>query len=253
MILAVVQARMGAARLYGKVLKHVCGKELLLIQNERLKKSSRIDRIVIATTDSGKDDPIEDFCVKNGIDCFRGDEDDVLKRYYDCALKYGADIIVRITGDCPLVDPDIIDRTVSLLIGEGADFAANTVPPDTSSYPDGSDVEVFTFKALERAFRECEDKFDRGHVTFYFWKYDNGFRTVQLREDFNYSKYRFTVDYEKDLKVVEYIVRELEREGKFGAFGEVIDILKKNKDIAELNSEYYFGIGWEKDRVDRRP
>lgn len=244
MKVAIIQARMGAKRLPGKLLKELSGIPLLKFQNQRLTKA-KIDKIVIATSLSGADDAIANFCRENSISCFRGSENDVLSRYYECAKEHKATIIIRVTGDCPLVDPKVIDETVSLLEAEQADFAANTVPPDKSYFPDGSDVEVFTFEALERAHQECKDKHDREHVTFYFWKYNNGFKTAQLTNDKNYSKYRFTVDYPQDLEVMDFLIKELDKRGQFGHLEEVAKVLDDNPQIKEKNSGYYFGIGWE--------
>ena len=245
MVVAIVQARMGGKRLPGKVLKHIEGVPMLLFQINRIKKSTLINSVVVATTEQEQDDAIADFCNSQGVACFRGKENDVLTRYYDCARWCGAETIVRLTGDCPLVDYRIVDDAIRLFQEEAADFAANTVPPETSHFPDGSDVEVFSRAALERAFLECQDSHDREHVTFYFWKYENGFKNVQLKREKDSSRYRFTVDYPEDLKVVEYIAGRLRNTGAFGHLDEVIEIIESSPEIRELNSQYHFGIGWE--------
>ena len=125
-------------------------------------------------------------------------------------------------------------------------YAANTVPPETSMYPDGSDVEVFDFSSLEKAYYECKNSHDREHVTFYFWKYGNDFRTVQLPCDIDYSKYRFTVDYPEDFEVLEFLINEIEERKLEGSLDEIISLLNLNPIIREKNSKYYFGIGWNK-------
>ena len=246
MIVAIIQARMKARRLPGKVLKEVNGTPLLKFQTERIKQSSLLDSFVIATSVEPVDDAINDFCKRNNIECFRGSENDVLSRYYECAKKYQADIIVRLTGDCPLIDPRILDDTVRLLQQEGVDFSANTVPPQTSYFPDGSDVEVFTMHALKRAHQECRDLHDREHVTFYFWKQDNGFKIAQLKNAHNYSEYRITVDYPEDLEVISFVVKELKRLNMKGHLNEIVEILESNPQIAKLNASHYFGEGWDK-------
>ena len=157
--------------------------------------------------------------------------------------------IVRLTGDCPLIDPIIIDKTVRLFKENNVDFAANTVPPETSRFPDGSDVEVFSFAALERAQQECTDKNDREHVTLYFWKYDNGFKTIQLGNDQDYSKYRFTVDYQEDLIVVAFIMKDLNMKGTLGHVKDIVTILQAHPDIRRLNAHHVFGEGWSKDNI----
>jgi len=245
MVVAIIQARMGAKRLPGKVLKKINGIPLLALEVGRVRLAKKVDKVVVATSDQPQDEVICDFCQENQIDCFRGSESDVLSRYYDCAKKCEASLIVRLTADCPLVDPVIIDKTVQLCLDERVDFSANTVPPDKSFFPDGSDVEVFTMAALARAHAECKNPHDREHVTFYFWKYANGFKTARLENDKDYSRYRFTVDYPQDLEVMELVIEELKKQGRFGYVSEVAAILEANPQIREKNSQYYFGIGWK--------
>lgn len=246
MFLAIVQARMGAERLPGKVLMDVEGKPLLRYQIDRIMRSKMIDRIVVATSTRDSDDAIVAFCEKNGVECFRGPEEDVLTRFYDCARAFNGKAIVRLTGDCPLLDPEVIDETIHLYNDMRVDFAANTVPPETSTYPDGSDVEVFSMEALTRAYQETTDKTLREHVTFYFWQADNGFETAQLRGEEDWSRYRFTVDYPEDFEVVSFIIQELKQRRSFGHIDEIIQIIDSNPEIKKRNSAYYFGIGWEK-------
>ena len=246
MTAGILQARMGSTRFGGKVLKEVDGVPLLKYQIDRLRKSSLMDRIIVATTIADGDSVIERFCVKNGIDCFRGSEKDVLDRYYQCAVKYGADIIVRLTADCPLSDPRIIDDVIRLYKKTGADFAANTVPHQNNKFPDGSDVEVFSMETLARAQKEVVDPHDREHVTFFFWRYNNGFKTVQLDNNRDYSKYRITIDYPEDLEVIRFIIMELKRKKIFGYLDDIIGILDRNPNIKAKNAQYYPGIGWKK-------
>lgn len=237
---------MGASRLPGKVLMEIGGVPLLEYQLQRISKSKKIEKVVVATSVAKQDDRIDSFCRKYAIECFRGSEDDVLSRYYECAKKYNADVIVRLTADCPFSDPVVIDNVIRLFEEKKADYAANTVPPQTSYFPDGFDVEVFSIQALERANLEANDPYDREHVTFYFWKYQNGFRTVQLNFPQDYSQYRLTVDYPQDLEVASFIAEELKKAKKFGAMEEIIEILNFHPEIKEINSQYYFGIGWKK-------
>ena len=244
-IVAIIQARMGATRLPGKVMMEVNGVPLIKYQVERIKRSKLIDEIVIATTHKVDDDPIVELCKKDDIDYFRGSEKDVLDRYHVCAKKHNADIIVRCTGDCPLVDPVIIDKTIHLLLDREASFAANTVPPDKRSFPEGSDVEVFTMEALERAHLECNNPHDREHVTFYFWMYDNGFSTVLINNEKDISNYRYTIDYPEDFEVLSFLINEIYREGIDGTVKEIVSLLNSNPEIKNKNSKYKFGIGWE--------
>ena len=245
MIAAIIQARMGSTRLPNKVMEKAEGVPLLKYQVDRARKSKLLDKIIVATTDRSKDDIIVNFCKDNGIEYFRGSENDVLNRYYECAKKFKVDTIVRLTADCPLSDPEIIDETIMLHRSSGADFTANTVPPKTQKYPSGLDVEVFSFLVLERANREVRDSHDREHVTFYFWKYNNGFKTAQLDSVKDYSKYRITVDYPEDLEVVKFIIRELKNKNIFGSTEEMTEILDKNPEIKKKNLHYDFDSGWK--------
>lgn len=240
---------MGASRLPGKVLMDIEGVPLLQYQIQRIGQSKMLEKSVVATSIAKQDDQIDLFCRQNSIECFRGAQNDVLSRYYECAKRYNADVIVRLTADCPFSDPAIIDKVIAFFKEKNADYASNTIPPETSHFPDGFDVEVFSAQALERAHLEAKDLSDREHVTFYFWKYKNGFRTVQLSSPVNYSLYRVTVDYPEDVEVVRFIAKELKKAKKIGSMEEVIEILNSHPEIKKLNSRYYFGIGWKKQKV----
>jgi spore coat polysaccharide biosynthesis protein SpsF len=244
-IVAIIQARMGSSRLPGKVLMEIDGVPLLETMLTRVAYSKLLDKIVVATSTLSNDNQIEKFCQEKGYECFRGSENDVLSRYYNCAKKYNANVIVRLTADCPLIDPLIIDDVINLYYINNADYAVNTVPPETSTFPDGSDVEVFSFNALERAYKEADNPKDREHVTFYFWKYDHGFSTAQLTQDNNWSQYRFTVDYPEDFEVVQLIIGALKDKKIFGYLNEIISIIDSNPNIKKKNSMYYFGMGWK--------
>lgn len=237
---------MGSTRLPRKVLMEIAGQTLLSYQIKRIRKSKLVDQIIVATTNEKIDDDIAQHCKDLGVDVFRGSEDDVLGRYYEAAKAFNSDIIIRLTADCPLLDFEIIDKTVELFIDKKVNYAANTVPPETSMYPDGSDVEVFDFQSLEKAHFECKDSHDREHVTFYFWKYGKDFQTAQLPCDTDYSKYRFTVDYSEDFEVLKFLIDQIEERKLEGSLDEIISLLNSNPDIKEKNSKYYFGIGWNK-------
>lgn len=246
MIAAIIQARMGSTRLPSKVLSEINGMPMLQFQVERVKQSKLVDKVVVATSVLEQDDEIESLCINEEITCFRGSENDVLSRYYECASDHEVEIVVRLTADCPLIDPQMIDQVIELQRDSCVDYASNTVPPETSSWPDGSDVEVFTMEALTRANHEASDRSEREHVTFYFWKgsHNHGFTTTQLRGAENLSKYRFTVDYPEDYELVIRVASELNKRGQFGYVSEVVQILREHQDIYDLNSKYYFGIGW---------
>ena len=238
MIAAIIQARLGAERLPGKVLMKLGHSNILNFQLMRIKKAKRLNEIIVATTEEKQDDKIVEFCEENRIKFYRGSTKDVLSRYDHCAKLFKVDTIVRLTADCPFIDPSIIDKVIDIFFEERADFSSNTVPPETSSWPDGSDVEVFSFKNLEIAYKNSVDLNEREHVTFYFWKNKtNNFSNVQLENDQDWSKYRFTLDYPKDFEVIKKIYFELKKNNQFGYVKDVVDILKNNPEIRNLNKD----------------
>jgi len=244
MTIAIIQARMGSTRLPGKVLRIINDKPMLSYLLERVSKSKKIDMLVIATSTFTKDDVIKEYCQKYGYKCFRGSENDVLSRYYECSKLFSADIVVRLTADCPLIDPKIIDKVIQKFEDDNVEYCSNTVPMDTSTFPDGSDVEVFSMKALEKAYHEIKDPHFREHVTFQFWQTSN-YKSIQYITDKNYSKYRITVDYPEDFEVVSYIFNELAKKKSFGYLDEIIEIIESNEIIKNKNGQYYFGQGWK--------
>ena len=247
MIVAIIQARMGSTRLPGKVLMQINKVPSIIFQIERIKKSKKIDKIVVATTLNHEDNVIEDLCLEAGIECYRGSSLDVLDRYYCAAKLYEAKNIVRLTADCPFTDPKLIDKLISLHEKSGAAYSSNTVPPDKSFWPDGSDIEVFSFNALSIAHNKSKDLSEREHVTFYLWKNKKfTFNRVQLENDEDGSKYRFTVDYPEDFQVIQELVKLFEQKKIFGHIGEIVQLLKENPQIVDMNKKYYFGMGWDK-------
>jgi len=244
-VIAIIQARMGSTRLPGKVLMEINDRALLAYQLDRISKSKKLDRVVVATSILEKDDAIEAFCKDYGIDCYRGSENDVMSRYYECCKQYNPDTVVRMTADCPLIDPEIIDAVVQKFEDDNVDYCGNTVPPKSSKFPDGSDVEVFSMKALEKAHSEIKDPHLREHVTFQFWQ-DHNYTSSLYTQEKDWSKYRITVDYPEDFEVVEYVFKELNLNSFFGSLDEIIDIIDDNQEIKEKNSQYYFGQGWDK-------
>lgn len=193
---------MGSKRLPGKVLERVCGRALIEVLLSRLVRSGHIETIVLATGDSKENDILTEFVESLGYPVFRGSETDVLDRYYQAAKHYRPAEVVRVTGDCPLIDPTIVDSVIELFRESGADYASNIAPP---TFPDGLDVEVFSFEALEIAHRETAICYDREHVTPFFRK-DSRFKIVNLTSAEENSKERWTVDYPEDLVVIERIL-----------------------------------------------
>ena len=196
--LAIVQARMGSTRLPDKVMRRIGGVPMIEILLRRLAAARRVDRIMVATSNDPRNQPLIDHVRQLGYGVFAGSEDDVLDRYYRAALSERPDVIVRITGDCPLVDPHLVDEIVDRLEASGNEYQANILPP---TYPDGLDVEVFTFDALERAAREAVSPRDREHVTLYI-RESGRFRTGNVAHDEDLSGERWTVDEAADFAVI---------------------------------------------------
>ena len=161
-VIAIVQARVGSIRLPGKVLKEINGKSLIEILFHRLAQSKKIDKIILATTKNIENDKLVNLVENLGYEVFRGNETDVLDRYYHAAKKHRSETVVRITGDCPIIDPELVDEIISIYGQENADYVSNTNPP---TYPDGLDTEVFSFEALKIAHEQTKEPFDREHVT----------------------------------------------------------------------------------------
>ena len=228
---AIVQARMGSTRLPGKALKKAGGKPILWYVVERLKQCRGIDKIVVATSTRKKDDVIEKFCEEHKVECFRGSEDDVLERFYQCAEHHSFDVIVRITADCPLIDAETIDKAIELYKDSKADYVSNVA---VRSFPRGLDVEVFSFHALEKAFDEAESGLDREHVTHYIYSKKDRFRIGELRatEKLHRPEMRFCVDTENDFKLVKAIFAEFP--DPLVEVGTVIDFIDANPKLAEL-------------------
>ena len=242
---AIIQARMSSTRLPGKVLMEVNGRPLLLYMIERLKGSETIAKVVVATSSDESDNPLAKFCEANGVDCYRGSLDDVLDRYYQAAVKCKCETVIRLTGDCPIIDPKVIDTVVRKFESGGYDFVANTAPPENTTYPEGMDVEVFSFSALEKAWKDAKKPSDREHVTFYFWKNPGLFSTFRCDLDRNYSKYRVTVDYPMDFNVISDIITEFYPENKYYTMQEIIAFLDTHKETMGKNSGIKPFSGWE--------
>lgn len=205
-IVAIVQARMGSTRLPGKVLKEVNGKPLLAYQIERMEKVSLIDQLVIATTPNGNEG-IVNLCNELGIDYFIGSESDVLARYYHAAQKYKADVVVRLTSDCPLIDPIIINNVIQMYLDNEYDYVSNT---QLRTFPRGMDTEVFSMEILTEAFMNASLEYEREHVTPYFYlnltKYTIGQYTLERKD---HSNLRLTVDTPEDLELISILINDL--------------------------------------------
>ena len=232
MINIIVQARMSSTRLKGKVLLPVCGKPLLVHVIERIQRVKHKHRLIVATTTDSQDDLIQDIVLKHHVRLFRGDAFNVLKRYKDCCNDYPADVIVRITSDCPLIDPAIIDKALSVYLEGNFDYVSNT---QNRSYPRGMDVEVFSYKSLEYACQHAENEFDKEHVTAYIYNHPQKFNLKSFSAPLDHSFYRLTVDTKEDFQLINTIYEYLYPINASFGLQDILDALKKHPDWAFIN------------------
>lgn len=202
MILAIIQARMSSTRLPGKVLLEVDEKPLLAILISRLSNSKYINKVIVATSDHDSDDIIEEFCKENNVNCFRGDLNDVLSRYYQCAKLLSPKHVIRITADCPLIDCEIVDQVVKMHLDSNADYTSNTIEP---TFPDGLDTEVIRMEVLEYINTVARLPSQREHVTKYIIDNKAQFKICSYKDNLDHSDLRWTVDTIDDFQVIKTI------------------------------------------------
>lgn len=205
-IVIIVQARMTSTRLPGKILKQVFGKPLLEYQIDRLHRVQFADELVIATTTNATDEPIVELCDRLSIPYFRGSEEDVIARYHGAAKAHHADVVVRVTSDCPLIDPQVIDRVIQSYIDDRYDYVSNCIE---RTYPRGMDTEVFSFKALNEAFLEATAKPDREHVTPFIHRQPDRYKLGSVLYNKNCSQHRWTVDTPEDFDLIQKILEAI--------------------------------------------
>lgn len=233
-VVAIIQARMGSTRLPGKVLMNLAGEPMLARVVNRCRRATLLADVVVATTTQPADEAIVRLCEERGWPCVWGSEDDVLDRYHQAAEARHADVIVRITSDCPLIDPAVVDRTVKEFLDRqpGVDYACNVLPQRT--FPRGLDVEVASRAALDRAWREDRNSSSREHVTRYVLQHPELFCTYGVTNDRDYSRMRWTVDEAEDLAFVRRIY------GHFGhdrfSWLDVLGVLAEHPDWMDINS-----------------
>ena len=230
MIGCIIQARMDSTRLPGKAMKKINGKtQMLKFQLNQLKFSKCIEKLVVATTNLESDNIIADFCKKNHLEYFRGQSNDVLDRYYQCAKKINFSIIVRITSDNPLIDPKIVDNIIDMFINSECDYLST----DPKTYPLGFAVEVFNFKSLEKAWKEAKLPSEREHVTPYLFKNKNLFRLCNHSDVKDLSHIRCTVDTHDDFKLIEKIISKLNMNPIH--LENVLELLSNEPELLKIN------------------
>jgi spore coat polysaccharide biosynthesis protein SpsF len=230
-IVAIVQARMGSSRLPRKVLKDLGGATVLDRVLNRLGRSRLIQELLVATTIEPADDAIVEHCERGGRKVFRGSEQDVLDRYYRAAKYTNADVVVRITSDCPVIDPQVTDATIRAFLDQRADYASNI---RVRTYPRGLDTEVMTMQALERAWRESTKAYQREHVTPYISENPGEFKLHGIENDVDCSLHRWTVDTPEDLRLLRTIYGRFGGRDDFG-WRAVLKLVESDPSLADIN------------------
>jgi spore coat polysaccharide biosynthesis protein SpsF len=226
---------MTSTRLPGKVMKEVRGKPLLEYQIERLKRANEADELVIATTTNNTDQPIVELCKRLGVAYYRGSEEDVLSRYYEAATEFGADIVVRVTSDCPLIDPAVMDKVIKHYKDnrDNYDYVSNTL---TRTYPRGLDTEVFSYKVLQEAYYNAQEQPEREHVTPYIYGHPERYRLGNVFHHENQSQHRWTVDQIEDFLLIENIIKALYPNNPQFNMTDVLNLLKGIPEWVKLNA-----------------
>ncbi|KYC54028.1 MAG: 3-deoxy-manno-octulosonate cytidylyltransferase [Candidatus Methanofastidiosum methylothiophilum] len=245
MIAAIIQARMGSTRFPNKMMERVGSKPLISLVIDRVGKSTLIEKVILATTTKKDDDVLIQIAIEKNIDFFRGSENDVLDRFYNAAKKYKVDTIVRITGDCPFIDPVVIDQVIGLHLEAKSDYTSNIKPP---TFPDGLDVEVFSFISLEKAWKEAKLNSEREHVTPYIWKNNKLFKIVNLFNKKDLSNIRLTIDEKEDLVLIKEIIKYINIENF--TIEDIILTIENNPYMLEINNKIKRNEGYEKSLIE---
>lgn len=246
MILGIIQARTGSSRLPDKIFIEFNGKSDLFHVYNRVSRSKKINKLVIATTDKISDDKVLRFCEKEKINCYRGSEDDVLDRFYKCCKQLDLtqnDIVVRITADCPLIDPIIIDEVIGFFEEEKCDYVSNGIEP---TFPDGLDVEVFTFAALKKSWESAKLLSEREHVTPYIRSNETLFKIGNYKNKIDLSHHRWTLDEIEDYQLINAIYEKLYTPDKLFITQDVLSFLNENPKLKAINSKYARNEGYLK-------
>ncbi|MEG8947856.1 glycosyltransferase family protein [Rosettibacter firmus] len=235
-ITAIIQARVGSTRLPNKIFKEVCGKPILWHVVNRVSKSKIINNIIVATTNLKDDDVTENFCKENNILYHRGSSEDVLSRYYEAAQKFNGDLILRITSDCPLIDPKIIDKMLAefliLYEKEKLDYMSNSI---VRTFPRGLDTEIFPLSVLEKVHFEAKEKYEREHVTPYIYQHPEIFKIKNYANEIDYSYYRWTLDTAEDLELIKIIYESLYNKKEIFLFDDILKLFNERPELIEIN------------------
>jgi spore coat polysaccharide biosynthesis protein SpsF len=250
-IVTIIQARTSSNRLPNKIFLPLADKPLLLRMYERVAKSRLKGTIIIATTTDQGDDEIEKLCRKFDLNFFRGHPTDLLDRHYQAAKIFNADAVAKIPSDCPLIDPDVIDKVLKLYLDnlDSFDYVSNLHP---ATYPDGNDVEIMSMSLLEDAWLNAKKDFEREHTTPYFWENPDKFRigNIEWETGLDYSMtHRFTIDYKKDYNFIKQVYAELYNTNNIFTLKDILDLLNRKPEIKKINEEYC-GVNWYRNHLD---
>jgi len=250
-IVAIIQGRMSSSRLPGKILADIAGQPMLTRVYTRTSRARTLNEVIFATTTDASDDPVAEYCDFSGIPFTRGSQFDVLDRYYQAAFEAKADVVVRITADCPVIDPELIDNVVNTLLDDEYDFVCNRLPPPwTRTYPIGLDVEACTFKVLKKAWKEAKEPQHREHAMPYFYEgvqlsvinrqlsdgvSPRGFRVALLNHTTDFGDYRWTVDTPEDLEFMRQVYSHFDGRDDF-TWKEVLDLVHDEPELAKINA-----------------
>ena len=234
MIGCIIQARMGSTRLPGKIMKLLDEKNPSLYYTiNQLKNCKTFDKIIVATTTLNEDNVVEEYLKNLDVDIFRGSSEDVLDRYYECAKYYDLSSIIRITGDCPLIDPCIVDRGVDLFQSKLYDYVTNTFP---RTFPDGNETEIFSFNALEKAWNNAKLPSEREHVTPYFKNFNDIFKIKNFKHIDDISYLKWTMDFQEDLKLIKIIISKISSRPIY--LKNILNLLKQEPKLIKINQNH---------------
>jgi len=240
----IVQARMGSKRFPGKVLKKYKGVSILKVLIDKLKFTKMGNKLIVATTKNKNDKKIIEFCKKNNVQYFIGSTNNVLERYYKCAKKYNIKNIIRLTADCPFIDLSLLKRMSFIFNRKNFYYLSNTYPLPCK-YPDGSDIEIFTFKALTRAFLNAELPSEKEHVTNFFYKKKSK-KIKRIDPIKNLSNYRYTIDNKNDFKIFKRVIDEFDYKKILKLrMGELVKFLDKNPNLTKYQRNIKRNYGWK--------
>ena len=231
---AIIEARMTSTRLPGKIMFPILGRPMLELLIERLMRAKLLDQIVVATTKNSSDDILEQLSHRIGVECFRGSEDDVLDRVLRAAHANETDVIVEITGDCPMIDPTILDQMIRIYQEKNVDYVSNTLK---TTYPNGMDIQIFSTKVLEKVARLTQDPIDHEHVSLYIYEHPDIFSILNVENDLpeKYWDIRLTVDTEEDFQLIKAIYELLYPQNSAFTLWDILDLMEKRRDLLELN------------------